>query len=827
MTDMIPPHLRKLWDKWNIRGVIILSLFLQTILIFFAPSRRRTAKKLFLVLIWSAYLLADWAADYAVGQISDSQEEEAASNKQSKNRELLAFWSPFLLLHLGGPDTITALALEDNELWDRHLFSLVCQGVATVYVILLSIPNRLLTPTLIMFVGGVIKYVERTAALFSASLDKFKDSMLHDPDPGANYAKLMEEYEAKEKMNMPTDVIVVKDPEKGREGNTPIRPDNQLTALQVIQYAYKYFNIFKGLIVDLIFTNQQRDESRKFFDKLTAEEALRIIEVELGLIYDCLFTKAEILHNWTGAVFRFIALGCLVASLCLFKMNKKDQYDGFDVVLTYALLICGIALDSIALLMFCVSDWTIARLRKLKEDLEEKDTRTDRVLNWILDFKKLRWKRSRCFQDGHEVLNRNFMFRRWSEYVHAYNMIGFCLGIRPTRIHYTKGKIHSFFHQIIHILSIDTAIENATRGARQFHNWIGRSLSNLSKRDNSVIRTGLRWFLFFPHLLGLLIYKFLDFFGIKDLVEEIRFTVSDRLTRELWEFIFTEVQQKHQFAEDQESAKDISSARGNWTLLQTSSKKREDGSDHAKLLQYVTEKDYDQSILLWHIATELLYQKPIDQKATTEKQENRNREKEEHSNREKEEHSNREKEEHRNPEKEEHTNREFSKILSDYMMYLLIVQPTLMSAVSGIIKIRFRDTCEEAKDFFRRRHIDKSRYEKNNLVKEACRAILSVNTEIDPMAVKGDRSKSVLFDASVLAKELTNAGGNMWEVVSKVWVELLCYASIHCNSQEHASQLSKGGELINFVWLLMAHFGLGDQFQINRDDARAKLIVAN
>ncbi|ESQ39684.1 hypothetical protein EUTSA_v10001204mg [Eutrema salsugineum] len=176
MGEMIPPRLKKLWDKWNIRGVIILSLFLQTILIFFAPSRKRTAHKLLLALIWSAYLLADWAADYAVGQISDSQEEEA--DKHSKNRELLAFWSPFLLWHLGGPDTITALALEDNELWNRHLFSLVCQAIATVYVILLSTPNRLLTPTVIMLVGGVIKYVERTSALFSASLDKFKDSML-------------------------------------------------------------------------------------------------------------------------------------------------------------------------------------------------------------------------------------------------------------------------------------------------------------------------------------------------------------------------------------------------------------------------------------------------------------------------------------------------------------------------------------------------------------------------------------------------------------------------------------------------------------------------
>ncbi|VVB00259.1 unnamed protein product [Arabis nemorensis] len=805
MGEMIPPPVKKLWDKWNIRGVIILSLFLQSILIFFAPSRRRTAKKLFLVLIWSAYLLADWAADYAVGQISDSQEEE--SEKHSKNRELLAFWSPFLLLHLGGPDTITALALEDNELWDRHLFSLVCQAVATVYVILLSIPNRLVIPTVIMLAGGVIKYVERTAALFSGSLDKFKDSMLQKADPGANYAKLMNEYAAKKKMNMPTEVIVVEDPEKGREGNTSVRPEDDLTALQVVQYAYKYFNIFKGLIVDQIFTNKQRNESRKFFDLLTPVEALRIIEVELGLIYDCLFTKAAILHNWTGAVFRFIALGCLVASLCLFKMKKEDQYDGFDVALTYALLICGIALDSIALLMFCVSDWTIARMRDLKEDLDEKDTWVDRLLNWILDFKTPKWKR---FKDGHQVLNRNFMFRRWSEYVHAYNLIGHCLKIRPKRIHHTKGKIHSFFHKITRRLALGFRAMN--KGTFQLRN--DRFLSNLS-RENRVIRTilinplrvFLRYFFALPRflgilidILGILVNEVLDFFGIKELVEEIRFTTSDRLTRELWEFIFKEVQRKQRFADDQESAKGISSARGDWTLAETLSKKTRDGPDHAKLLRYVTEKDYDQSILLWHIATELFYQEQIDQ-VITEKE-------------------------------EEYTNREFSKTLSDYMMYLLKTQPTLMSAVSGISKIRFRDTCEEANEFFKRKHIKKSSNEPENLVNQASRAILDVNTKIDPMRVKGDKSKSVLFDASVLAKELIrlkHGGGeeNMWEVVSKVWVELLCFAATHCDSKEHASQLSKGGELLNFVWLLMAHFGLGDQFQINRGDARAKLIVAN
>ncbi|KFK31554.1 hypothetical protein AALP_AA6G127000 [Arabis alpina] len=794
MGEMIPPAVKKLWDRWNIRGVIILSLFLQSILIFFAPSRRRTAKKLFLVLIWSAYLLADWAADYAVGQISDSQQEEAESNKHSKNRELLAFWSPFLLLHLGGPDTITALALEDNELWDRHLLSLVCQAVATVYVILLSIPNRLLTPTLIMLAGGVIKYVERTAALFSGSLDKFKDSMLSKADPGANYAKLMEEYTAKKEMNMPTEVIVVEeDPEKGREGNTPVK--RRLTALQVVQYAYKYFNIFKGLIVDLIFTNKQRDESRKFFDSLTPEEALRIIEVELGLIYDCLFTKAAILHNWTGAVFRLTALGCLVASLCLFKMNKEDQYDGFDIALTYALLVCGIALDSIALLMFCVSDWTIARMRSLKEDLDEPDIWIDRVFNWMLGFKSPKWKRFECFKDGHEVLNRSFMFRRWSEYVHAYNLIGHCLKIRPRRIHQTKGKLHSFFHEITQRITL--CFRALAIGTLQFLNRLSRDNRVLGTILIKPLRVFLLFFFKLPLLLGFLTDKVLDFFGMKELVEEIRFTTSDRLTKELWEFIFKEVKHKHRFADDQESAKGISSARGDWTLVETSSKKTEDRPDYATLLRYVTDKDYDQSILLWHIATELFYQYQ-DEEVITEKQ--------------------------------EYTNQEFSKILSDYMMYLLKTQPTLMSAVSGIAKIRFRDTCEEANEFFRRKHIKKSSNAEENLMKQASKDILSVNTKIDPMDVKGDKSKSVLFDASVLAKELIRlkrGGENMWEVVSKVWVELICYAATHCDSKEHASQLSKGGELINFVWLLMAHFGLGDQFQINRGDARAKLIVAN
>ncbi|KAL7218158.1 hypothetical protein ACSBR2_011435 [Camellia fascicularis] len=90
--------------------------------------------------------------------------------------------------------------------------------------------------------------------------------------------------------------------------------------------------------------------------------------------------------------------------------------------------------------------------------------------------------------------------------------------------------------------------------------------------------------------------------------------------------------------------------------------------------------------------------------------------------------------------------------------------------------------------------------------------------------MKGDRSKSVLFDACLLAKELNKLESEFkWQIMSKVWVELLAYAATHCRI--HAQQLSRGGELITFAWLLVAHFGLTEQFRVEAGHARAKLIV--
>ncbi|MCD7447897.1 hypothetical protein HAX54_035828 [Datura stramonium] len=79
------------------------------------------------------------------------------------------------------------------------------------------------------------------------------------------------------------------------------------------------------------------------------------------------------------------------------------------------------------------------------------------------------------------------------------------------------------------------------------------------------------------------------------------------------------------------------------------------------------------------------------------------------------------------------------------------------------------------------------------------------------------------FETHAEAKEFfteRNLGKEQkWKIISEVWVEMLAYAATHCRGNHHAQQLRKGGELLTHVWLLMAHLGITEQFQIYRGHA--------
>jgi hypothetical protein len=88
-------------------------------------------------------------------------------------------------------------------------------------------------------------------------------------------------------------------------------------------------------------------KSRAFFmerrPELKPKEALEVVEMELGFMYDTLYTKASIAHTWKGWVLRSICSSCLVsvsALVIFFLLDKpRHQVKHVDVGITYALLL--------------------------------------------------------------------------------------------------------------------------------------------------------------------------------------------------------------------------------------------------------------------------------------------------------------------------------------------------------------------------------------------------------------------------------------------------------------------------------------------------------
>ncbi|XP_058114703.1 uncharacterized protein LOC131257809 [Magnolia sinica] len=332
------------WNELETRFLVVFSLFLQILLIFFAPLRRRKKCKWVSPMIWAAYLLADWIAAYALRilpQITHGIPEcnDSHSTNCSRDNELFAFWAPFLLMHIGGPDTITALALEDNELWLRHFLTLAIHLFGTVYVFVFALRiNRLFIPTLTIFIVGILRYMERSYALYLASSGGFEGGNLKDSLTLKGTAK---------------------EPERATGGLLP----RGISGIETVQSAHRFLATYKDLVVDHLLSIQEGMESRSYFQELQHNEAFGIIEVELGLLYDRLYTKAIVIHTSTGYILRAVSFFSILFVLVIFYAFDKHGYHPTNKFITYTLLVGAIVLDLVAIVNLIFSDWMVASLR--------------------------------------------------------------------------------------------------------------------------------------------------------------------------------------------------------------------------------------------------------------------------------------------------------------------------------------------------------------------------------------------------------------------------------------------------------------------------------
>ncbi|KAJ6941839.1 hypothetical protein NC652_007796 [Populus alba x Populus x berolinensis] len=277
-----PGQLKKLWSKWEIVGMVLFSLFLQILLIMFGSRRKRITRIWIRVLVWSSYLLADMVAAVALGVLSRSQLGEIGDNIQfaKENSSLRAFWAPFLLVHLGGLDTITAFSIEDNDLWLRHLLNLLVQGSVAFYVVLKSWDLSVLSfLTTFMLFAGIAKYGERTWALRSSCTENIRNSLLSTPP----------------RLRLDTKSIMV----VPRGHHIP----DQTNYLHQAYYLSKMsLYLFENLILSL----SELKDSHSIISCQSSKDAFKLVDLELGFIFDRLYTKAPVVYS--GKEFFFAPL---------------------------------------------------------------------------------------------------------------------------------------------------------------------------------------------------------------------------------------------------------------------------------------------------------------------------------------------------------------------------------------------------------------------------------------------------------------------------------------------------------------------------------------
>ncbi|XP_056172730.1 uncharacterized protein LOC130139550 [Syzygium oleosum] len=677
-----------MWNKWNIQGFVILNISLQIFLILFAPLRKKIANRLLNFLLWLSYLMADWVAAFGIGLISHNK-GNSATCAAKVDGVLQAFWASFLLLHLGGPDTITAFSLEDSSLWQRHLLNLVFQVCAAIYVFVQIFPSdkSLMIPTILVFLAGVIKSVERTLALYLSSLPRLKE-WVHP------YGRAF--------VGIHADLVE----ELNNIGNQYFDQNKaDLAESIVVKHAYMFFDINKVLLGDVFFDSDQREMSRNYFHEVSALDALRVISIELQFMYEMLHTKALAIRSKWSYIFRFIAFTNVVIAFILFNHLKKHRLSKLDVEITYSLLFGGILLDVIALFMLISSDWTLARIMWCNRGSLKLNLIFRKLVSVMVRLRKHRFAPCEVEPSAsvaYEVLDTRLIFRRWSESISACNLLSLSFSESPRKIYkHDRGWSNIAFSKIcsFSLKNIDLILQ------------VGKAIARGDAPDVRVADT--------------------------------MFVSKNPFVKELWIFIFEEVKRKSEKLSDPtEVTREILETRSGMFL-----KSRLEGIDCENLLVYITKLSCGDSIILWHVATEIWYNKE-KQCARADK-------------------------------------REFSKILSDYMLYLLFNQSNVVSAVAGVAQITSENILGElvvmgANDLER---LCTTLYERNS-------------------------SRRGPLDAGIrLAHEIERLGEMKWEVMSVVWVEMLSYAASHIKGEAHVQVLSKGGELLAFVWLVMAHFG--------------------
>uniref|UniRef100_A0A0D9Y7Y8 DUF4220 domain-containing protein n=1 Tax=Oryza glumipatula TaxID=40148 RepID=A0A0D9Y7Y8_9ORYZ len=392
---------------------------------------------------------ADIIAIYALGGLS----------RQEGNPQSIAFfWVPFLLIHLGGQYTITAFKMEDKNAWLTRSGKLLFYAVLAIFVFFNSIGRHkeLLLVGIFMFATGFIKYFTRSWSLKWGSFESIENStirhMYEIQLPEASNGSNMTYYDyvltALNSMLQIHDIFAARslrstanskseDEEivESEEAARSVREDEEAVELEEATRSMDIDQEIEDKIStendeaiqstgnntpiegdeevqlegDEISIENRKAELEKIIIEAIIKPELSLVQLQLGMMYDDLYTKALLLRKKGGIALRFIAISTSIVAFALFLSTEKRRYSKADIAVTMSLFIGELLLEVCAVLIFMMSPWTWAWLKVRK-------------YNWLASFSwhlfssRIGWPENRP---------------RWSNSMGQYNCVNRLVGINP------------------------------------------------------------------------------------------------------------------------------------------------------------------------------------------------------------------------------------------------------------------------------------------------------------------------------------------------------------------------------------------------------------
>jgi hypothetical protein len=248
--------------------------------------------------------------------------------RNHKRNAFDAIWVTFLLFNLGGTDSLVSYSVDDNEVWDKCCINVFYQIIVGVYVIYSSWIDEPETYIVLpLFFAAVLKNFEKLYSLRAASIEGYRDAVKSPPNTGIDYPNFL--YWYKHPVGRGFDLVSVEDVKKfmlEAENNfrdpieiIEINEDEYINTnivdIEAVNRGFEFFKYLNCLFLYHPISVEEFIKSTKFFTQTNATSAFKIVDVELGLLYDLMHTKAVICHSKIDVFLKSVTSSLIVASL--------------------------------------------------------------------------------------------------------------------------------------------------------------------------------------------------------------------------------------------------------------------------------------------------------------------------------------------------------------------------------------------------------------------------------------------------------------------------------------------------------------------------------